>query len=60
MAALSWPVRLLDGLDVTRENFDGSLPGLVADGGFEDVAERDRLRTPLGSIVLFSARAPRA
>jgi SAM-dependent methyltransferase len=57
MAALSWPVRLLDGLDVTRENFDGSLPGLLADGGLKDVAERDRLRTPLGSIVLLSARA---
>ena len=56
MAALSWPVRLLDGLDVTRENFDGSLPGLIADGGFEEVAERDRLRTPLGSMVLLSAR----
>jgi SAM-dependent methyltransferase len=57
MAALSWPVRLLDGLAVTRDNFDGSLPSLIADGGFEDVAERDRLRTPFGSIVLLSARA---
>jgi len=57
MAALSWQVRLLDGLDVTRESFDGSLPSLVAEGGFGDVAERDRLRTPLGSMVLFSARA---
>jgi SAM-dependent methyltransferase len=57
MAALSWPVRLLDGLDVTRENFDGSLPRLLAEGGLEDVAERDRLRTPLGSMVLLSARA---
>jgi ubiquinone/menaquinone biosynthesis C-methylase UbiE len=58
MAAASWPVRLLDGLDVTRENFDGSLPGLIAAGGLEDVAERDRLRTPLGTMVLLSARAP--
>ena len=57
MAALSWPVRLLDGLEVTRENFDGSLPGLLAQGGLEAVAERDRLRTPLGSMVLLSARA---
>lgn len=60
MAALSWPVRLLDGLEVTRENFDGSLPGLFAEGGLEDVTERDRLRTPLGSMALVSARARRA
>jgi ubiquinone/menaquinone biosynthesis C-methylase UbiE len=57
MALLGWQIRLLDGRDVTRENFDGSLPGLIADGGFADVAERDRLRTPLGSMVLLSARA---
>lgn len=57
MGLLSWPVRLLDGLDVTRENFNGRLPGLIADGGFEAVAEADRLRTPLGSMVLLSARA---
>ncbi|HEX6116310.1 MAG TPA: class I SAM-dependent methyltransferase [Solirubrobacterales bacterium] len=57
MGALSWPVRLLDGLEVTRENFDGSLPAVLARGGLEDVAERDRMRTPLGSMVLLSARA---
>jgi SAM-dependent methyltransferase len=56
MSALSWPVRLLDGLDVTRENFDGSLPTLFAEGGFEGVAETDRMRTPLGSMVLTRAR----
>jgi ubiquinone/menaquinone biosynthesis C-methylase UbiE len=58
MSVLSWPVRLLDGLDVTRENFDGRLPGMIAEGGFDAVVEGDRLRTPLGSMVLLSARAP--
>jgi ubiquinone/menaquinone biosynthesis C-methylase UbiE len=57
MAALGWQVRLLDGRDVTRENFDGSLPRLIAEGGLADVAETGRLRTPLGSMVLLSARA---
>jgi ubiquinone/menaquinone biosynthesis C-methylase UbiE len=57
MAALGWQVRLLDGLDVTRENFDGSLPRLIAEGGLGDVTETDRLRTPLGSMVLLAARA---
>ena len=57
MAALGWQVRLLDGLDVTRENFDGSLPRLIGEGGLADVTETDRLRTPLGSMVLLSARA---
>ncbi len=60
MALLGWQVRLLDGRDVTDENFTGALPGVVEGAGFEDVAERDRLRTPLGSIVLLAARAPRA
>jgi ubiquinone/menaquinone biosynthesis C-methylase UbiE len=57
MAALGWQVRMLDGLDVTRENFNGSLPRLIAEGGLEDVRETDRLRTPLGSMVLLRARA---
>ena len=59
MAALFVPVRLLDGLDVTRANADGSLPGLFEEAGFVAVAEHDRLRTGFGSLAIWSARAPR-
>jgi ubiquinone/menaquinone biosynthesis C-methylase UbiE len=55
--ALSYQVRLFDGLERTRENFAGDLPGLVADAGLRPVTEHQRLRTGLGTLSLFSAEA---
>jgi len=55
-AVLSWQVRLLDGLDRTRENFAGKLPELLADAGFSAVREHQRLRTAFGTLGLLSGR----
>ena len=59
MAALFWPVRLLDGLDVTRANADGTLPRMFERAGLGVTTEHDRLRTGFGSLALWSARIPR-
>lgn len=60
MAAASLPLRVFDGFGVTADNVSGALPGLFEQAGFEQVAVRDRLRTPLGTLALFEARKPAA
>jgi ubiquinone/menaquinone biosynthesis C-methylase UbiE len=57
--ALFLPVRLLDGLDNTRDNVEGRLPELLAAAGLEQAWERGSLGTPLGTMRFVSARAPR-
>lgn len=59
MAALFWPVRLLDGLEVTRANADGTLPRMFERAGLGVTTEHDRLRTGFGTLALWSARVPR-
>lgn len=49
-------VQLLDGVEDTRPNAEGRLPGLMTDAGFEDVEERDVVNTVIGSISLYTAR----
>ncbi|MGI9019242.1 MAG: class I SAM-dependent methyltransferase [Solirubrobacterales bacterium] len=48
-------VRLVDGIERTRVNARGELGSLVADAGFQAVAEGRRLRTALGTLGLMSA-----
>jgi hypothetical protein len=55
-----WQVRLFDGLEQTRDNVAGSLPQIFAEAGLEATRERDRLRTPVGTIALYSAARPSA
>ncbi len=55
-AALNFPVRVFDGFAVTADNVSGGLPHLFAAAGLEDVRERDRLRTAMGTLALWSAR----
>jgi ubiquinone/menaquinone biosynthesis C-methylase UbiE len=50
------PVRMLDGFGPTAANASGRLSGLLAEGGLEGVAVADRMRTPLGTIELLTAR----
>lgn len=57
MAAAFLQVRLLDGFDVTADNANGELPRIFEEGGFDRVRERDRLRTPAGTISIWDARA---
>jgi ubiquinone/menaquinone biosynthesis C-methylase UbiE len=58
MHALVWQVRLFDGLEQTRDNVAGSLPAIFTEAGLTEARERDRLRTPIGTISLYSASQP--
>jgi ubiquinone/menaquinone biosynthesis C-methylase UbiE len=58
MWALSRQIRVFDGFEQTRDNFAGALPEIFAEAGLAEARERDRLRTPVGSISLYSARQP--
>ena len=52
-------VQLLDGRETTSANIAGELPGLLDEGGFSEVAVRDRLRTPIGTLEILTAERPR-
>jgi SAM-dependent methyltransferase len=58
MAALFQWVRLIDGREQTEDNVRGALPALFEEAGFVDAAERQRLRSALGTLALYSARKP--
>lgn len=49
-------VQRLDGIEDTQPNADGVLPGLIAEAGFADVEERDRIHTVTGTIAILIAR----
>ena len=51
-------IRLIDGRETTDLSIQGGLPGLVSAGGFANVAVRERLRTPLGTIETLTASRP--
>ena len=51
-------IQRLDGYDNTQPNADGVLPELFAQAGFEQVAERQVIPTPPGSISLYSGIKP--
>jgi hypothetical protein len=57
MAVAFTGVRLLDGMEPTRDNAQGRLPELFREAGFDDVQERGRLRTMFGSLAFYSARS---
>jgi ubiquinone/menaquinone biosynthesis C-methylase UbiE len=48
-------VQRLDGVEDTQPNADGVLPGLIADAGFADVTERERIHTITGTIAILTA-----
>jgi len=58
MRTLFWSVRLLDGLEQTRANAAGTLPGLMEAAGLAGASERDRMRTPFGAMVVYRAARP--
>lgn len=55
MRVLFWSVRLLDGLDTTRDHATGRLLDLLASGGLVDVTQHRSLATPAGTVGLISA-----
>lgn len=58
MSAAFLGVRLLDGMENTADNAAGLLPDLIEDAGLAEATERERLRTPFGTLALFSAVRP--
>jgi hypothetical protein len=58
MRTLFRQVQALDGWERTGLNAMGILPELIADAGFENVAEVRVVQTPTGSISLYSGRKP--
>jgi hypothetical protein len=58
MAALFTGVRLLDGMEPTRDNAQGRLPELFEAAGLGDVRELGRMRTVFGSMAFHCARRP--
>lgn len=53
-------LRLLDGLEGTREHASGQLLSVIAAAGFDDASVWMRLSTAWGTLELFSARRPPA
>jgi hypothetical protein len=51
-------VQLLDGLRTTSSNVAGRLPEFLRDAKLKRVSVVDRMRTPLGTIEILSARRP--
>jgi ubiquinone/menaquinone biosynthesis C-methylase UbiE len=56
MATLFMGVRLLDGMEPTRDNAQGRLPELFEHAGLSEVRDRGRIRTMFGSLAFYSAR----
>ena len=55
-AAVLLTVQMLDGFDVTSGNVAGRLPVTFREAGLEDVRVTDRLRTPIGTLEIVTAR----
>jgi ubiquinone/menaquinone biosynthesis C-methylase UbiE len=55
MAAAFLSIRLLDGMEPTRDNAKGALPELFEAAGLTDVAERGGMRTAFGRLAFYSA-----
>jgi ubiquinone/menaquinone biosynthesis C-methylase UbiE len=58
MAAAFLGVRLLDGMENTRDNARGALPAIFKEGGLKDAEQTGRLRTGFGTIALYRAERP--
>ena len=56
-AAVRATVQTLDGVATTALNVRGALPEVLAAAGLHDVAVRDRLRTPIGTVEVVAATA---
>lgn len=58
MRILFYVVQLLDGFENTRDNVQGRLPDLFANGGFEGVEVRHEMGTVFGTMTLYSGKKP--
>ena len=51
-------IGLLDGFETTADNFNGRLPELIKEAGFEQIEETNRYNTLFGTIRLHKSRKP--
>jgi len=58
MRVLFSSVRLVDGLEQTRDNAAGALPQIFEQGGLDEVAQTGEMRTAFGTLALYRARRP--
>lgn len=58
MKFLSRLIQMLDGSEITADNFKGLLPGLIKRAGFGNVKETNRFNTAFGTIRLLRSRKP--
>jgi ubiquinone/menaquinone biosynthesis C-methylase UbiE len=58
MAGMFVGIRLLDGIENTADNAAGALPALFGEAGLGEAAETDTMRTPFGTLALYSAVKP--
>ncbi|MDX6615839.1 MAG: hypothetical protein QOD60_930 [Solirubrobacterales bacterium] len=58
MGAAFYGIRLLDGMENTADNAAGALPEMFKDAGLEQAGLRDAMRTPFGTLALYSAVKP--
>jgi hypothetical protein len=56
MRAAFLSVQVVDGFGNTGGNIAGALPGILAGAGLDHVEVTDRIRTPLGTIEIVTAR----
>jgi SAM-dependent methyltransferase len=54
----SWPIRILDGAGLTKDNLGGQIPTLCRESGFVDVVPTARFMTLFGTLELQSATRP--
>jgi hypothetical protein len=55
---MSLSVRLLDGFEVTRDNFEGRLPSFIKRAGFMGLSELGHVETNIGTLDFMSAKKP--
>ena len=55
MVIASFAIKMLDGFETTGDNFNGLLPGLIEESGFERVKETHSFDTVFGTIRLYKS-----
>ncbi len=58
MKGSSYLIQLLDGFETTADSFNGLLPKLMTDAGFETVEETNNYNSLFGTIRLHKSRKP--
>lgn len=56
MRCASYFIQLLDGSETTSDNFNGLLPKLIIESGFDSVAETALFNSVFGTIRLYASR----